>query len=80
MHWGRRGTSGLDYRVVRWLLQLQIPAYVSEQDIYAHRSRCTEPPGLRTLIYISHPRLPPLWRAQLWTPGQAGGGGRRCSG
>lgn len=49
----RRGTSGLDYRVVQWLLQLQIPAYVFEQDIYAHR--CIEPPGLRALIYLFKP-------------------------
>lgn len=78
---GRRGTSGLDHRVVQWLLQLQPPAYVSEQDIHAHRSRCTEPPGLRALTHTSHPRFPLFGgRAQLWTPWQAGGSGRRCSG
>lgn len=59
MRRGRGGTSGLDYRVVQCLLQLQIPACVSEQDIHAHRSRCTEPPGLRVLICISHARLSP---------------------
>lgn len=50
----------------------------SKQDVYTPTSKCREPPGLSTLIYMSRSGLPSLWRAHLRTPWQAGVGGRRC--